>query len=210
MTQDEYLDWFRHHLAAFPGLGGWLAKVTSAAEDGMKPTRKQIMERWYRALERIPLAKAKAATDAMLAGDLDEPRSFDRHPAAIRAWANGHADRAVKSRHVAPDGRETFACLDCLDTGLVTVWHSTAIQAARKGTLGEPRTLYTCAMPCRCKGGDLFAKVLPKSGRFNPERVVAVRRFTPLRDQVEELAERVAIMDSEAVKAKSNYCPEFD
>ena len=71
MTNEEFNDWFDDFSAAFPWAKDFVSKD---GRDGMA-TRTH----WLGVLSRCDLADAKEVTRMMLAGDLDEVSTFERH-----------------------------------------------------------------------------------------------------------------------------------
>lgn len=47
-------------------------------------------------------------------------------------------------------------CIDCKDTGLVNVWHVTAMAAAKRGTFDRKRHTSNCVIRCRCSAGNKY------------------------------------------------------
>ena len=152
MTDHEFREWVEYHTAAFLGFGAKVAALPLTPTEG-SPSRKQVLQSWLRTLRDVSLAEAKAATDKMAAmPEADLPKGFDRHPAKILQIVRG----SVKSggwRHYKPhrvDGQETFRCLHCRDTGIVSVWSERSLAAAVAGTLGRHFTVSTIAVRCTC------------------------------------------------------------
>lgn len=164
MTADEFTIWLKHHRAAYPGISAWLGRIDKAArgDDDIRAT--DVLKRWRNVLNDVSLADARAASDAMARGDLEEPRSFDSHAKAIRRAAIG----AVSERTIAPEkpryvnGEQVFNCGLCLDGGLLIVFHPKTMKAARDGLL-EESPKYTCGVACTCERGDRWHK--PAQGR---------------------------------------------
>lgn len=154
MTDEEFSRWLQHHQAAYPSLSDWLARVTRQTDGEATTTPEAIMACWANILADVPYDAAIAATDAMARGDEEEPRGYDRHPAAIRAMARRIAARraTMHTRPIRIDGQETYACPRCLDSGVVTIYHPRTIAAARRGML-TPGTVYTAAAACSCQAG---------------------------------------------------------
>jgi hypothetical protein len=152
MNEPEFQLWVEHHTAAFLGFGAKVAALPDVPRDGT-PSRRQVLQSWYRTLRDVSLTDAKAATDKMAAmPEADLPKGFDRHPAKILQIVRG----AVKSSGWRPykprcvDGQETYRCLACRDTGIVSVWSERSLAAACDGTLGQHFTVSTIAVRCTC------------------------------------------------------------
>lgn len=154
MTKDEFRDWFRYHCARFTGIRSWLAKVTTGVD---APSEAEILRGWYGVLRNVELVAAKNASDLMLGGEVEEPRGFDRHPAAIRRAAGlsqaGSGGSRNRTRYDS-DGNQTYSCLVCFDSGHVICWHPTSMKAAKGGSLGNRFTLYSIAVVCSCSAGQ--------------------------------------------------------
>ena len=151
MDQDEFREWLRHHQSCFVGIGRWLSGFPEA---GGEVNRPDVLRRWFYVLKDVELDDATAASDAMLSGDLPEPRSFDRHVTAIRGKAlrrQNERQRQFRPRPV--DGQQTVKCKFCMDDGWVAVWHPLSVAAATDGTLGQLGTLSTMVVVCRCPAG---------------------------------------------------------
>lgn len=127
MTEAEFREWYDHHRTNFPELDGWLLRNTP--KDA--PEEKRPLRAWSRVMASVPLGKAKAASDAMLAGDIPDPKGFSKHPAAIIAYC-----RAGSSSEPTEDTRfPPCACnrgyLDVIDA---------------EG--------FSCVVLCTCAAGD--------------------------------------------------------
>ena len=153
MNRAEFDQWWDYHSDAFGNLAEWFAK---RPEKG-----RRTMAQWGRTLSRVSLDDAKAATDAMHAGDLEEPRGFDRHPAAIRRAAvkmRTARARERDRRRSFVDGEEVFRCPQCQDDGRLIVWHYVAMAAAdprTSETFGDRGTVASMLVACDCDaGGD--------------------------------------------------------
>ena len=168
MTRDEFDDWWDHHASNFASLHGWLARNVPA--DG----RKGFFDAWARILWHTDLEDAKAASDVMARGDEERPQGTDGHPAAIvriaRRLKTDRQRTQPQRRHYA-DGEETVLCLKCGDDGLVIVWDRVAMAAAKEGTLGNLKTLYSCAVRCTCDAGEKWRWM---QAVYNPSRMCPV------------------------------------
>lgn len=171
MTESEFKDWFAYHRGSFPSIDGWLAKIDQASRNDPDALRSvNILKSWRRTLGDVSLAAAKKATDAMARGDLDEPKSFDSHPKAIRRASHKEGNRRGTIRALKMiDGEPTYKCPHCLDSGWVDVFHPKSIAAAgeyfrvRDDSEVIPRLfhktknpdgtvqVYTAAASCNCE-----------------------------------------------------------
>ena len=188
MTWDEFRgDWLPAHCAAFTGVRAWMAKVSRGSD---APTEAQIVKGWYGVLREVDLDAAKAATARMHAGEIEEPKGFDRHPAAIRRACGVSRRQTDTGPHYDADGNQTFACHDCLDTGYVLCWSELSMRAMRDGTFGRPLTVYSMAIVCHCPAGSQHdgRRELP---RFDRKRNVPIEVSTWYEGDRARLAEFV-------------------
>lgn len=165
MTRTEFSEWLKHHRARFTGLSQWLGKLpTKAMAAEGEPSRADVLDAWYATLRYCDLDDCREASSRMAAGDIEEPRGYDRHPAAIRRAASGHAaERSRKAviRRVIVDGEEAMKCLACRDTGIRDCWAPQSVQAAADNRLGESFTLYRAVAYCPCDAGKRYSQVIP-------------------------------------------------
>lgn len=173
MTWDEFRkQWYPEHVACFTGIPAWMSKLEQS-NDG--PASRDVMKGWYKALRDVDLDAAIAASHKMHAGEIEEPKGFDRHPAAIRKACGLSRSKieAAKPRY-DENGNRLYKCLTCFDDGLVFCWHPASVaQIAKKGF--EPHKFYyTCVLPCTCKSGDAKMKGLSDCPRFDPRRAMPI------------------------------------
>lgn len=146
----DYEDWEQRHFDAFPQTAEWMAGRRDVAA-----TRSA----WQRALIDVELTDCRQATEAFLRGEEEPPKTPQDWPRFIRRVALRLAGqrRRDRDRHRHSfDGEETFGCLMCQDTGLVTVWHPKSMQAARDGKLAPEGNVprYSAVVRCGCPEGD--------------------------------------------------------
>jgi len=163
MTRDEFNEWFLFHAASYAGIHTWLRKFPADPPEGM-PGRGDILDAWARALSHTDLEAAKQASERMFAGLENEPRSYEKHPAAVAAIARklraGRGAGVPDGPHYV-DGVETFHCPLCKDEGRVFVWHahSMAVVAgliAQGKSLGDGVPLFSAVVACTCRRGEQF------------------------------------------------------
>ncbi len=154
MTSEEFSDWMAYHQAAFPGVAKWMRDNTP--KDATTEERPVYHWRW--ALSDVDVLDAKLATDAMLSGDLDEPRGYSSHPRVIRKWCR--VERYTAKHHTEStqrttiDGETVYDCPQCLDIGTVPVVHPKVHQQVyREVPYGELRWA-TAVVACSCDAGD--------------------------------------------------------
>lgn len=169
MTRNEFEAWLAYHRAAFTGLSAWIAKLPEPGRERQgEPHRLAVLAVWYAVLRDCELADARAATDRMAAGQVEEPKGWDRHKTTIAQEARRLA--AERNRHRAAgagtqpryaEGEPTYRCLKCLDSGIIPIWHPESVTAAcatldgaERGQLGQPFTLYEAAARCSCTAGN--------------------------------------------------------
>lgn len=89
MNVAEFKEWFDYHVTAFTGVEAWFNKQGAARAAAIK-------SRWADILKLVDLKLARMATDKMFSGEIEEPKGFDRHPAAVRNYAKAVGALAVK------------------------------------------------------------------------------------------------------------------
>lgn len=105
MNSTEFNKWISFHRDTFSDIDAWLGGMTADKQ-------RKLFGHWLEALADVALGDALAASKAMLRGDLDAPRAYERDttPAAIRRYAKGLSrDRAPKSeseRYLEPRKRQ--------------------------------------------------------------------------------------------------------
>lgn len=209
MTENEFRQrWFPHHTAQFTGIIAWLGKFPAATSKTGLPGQEDVLRAWYRQLASLDIDLAIAASDELANSAEDfQPRSFDRHPAAVVAIAK-RLGRDRAPQHEGPryvDGHEVFRCSTCLDTGAVTVWHPQTIAAVKAGKF-EWRYAYECAVPCTCEStrGLGWMKCKP----YDANTMLATKPWLPKVEQLAELTAFVAGLDERRLAAKQHR--EFD
>lgn len=197
--------WLPHHTAQFTGILSWLGKVPKVAAPGM-PSQADVLKAWYRQLSRLDMEDAIAASDELAHSPEDlQPRSFDRHPAAILAIARRlRRDRGAEThRPQYVDGRETFRCTTCQDTGAIVVWHPRTVADMKAGRFQRGRS-YTCSKACTCEAGNKYRWL----GMFNADWMLEVKPWQPNEDQEADLAAFAAGLDERRLATKRHR--EFD
>lgn len=132
MTPTEFNTWLDYHKAAFPALGKWLKD------------HPETVKFWIKPFGGVSVDAAKAATDAMAAGELDEPRGFGSHPKVIAKHAR-ELQHSEERQQFTADGEPIYNCPRCLDQGFVAVVDPVHYRA------GELRA---CHVLCTCREGD--------------------------------------------------------
>lgn len=191
MTSNDFDAWIKYHSAAFPSLKDWLSRHADT------------IPFWERPFADVDLRDAKAATDEMAAGTLDEPRGYGQHARVIAARARqiGSA-RAAATRVV--DGQRVYGCPLCLDEGYVAVVDPIHWRAGR---------FRDCAVLCTCGEGDRRANARLSSGhrrqtpRYDARRMHAIDRELTIGQQ---RAEFQRWLDGGRVKAMAGYESGFD
>jgi len=187
MTQDDFDRWLTLHRAAFPGLSAWLAKIPDDGKQGEgEPSRREVLGIWFRVLRPCEYDDCKAATEAMAAGILEEPKGWDRHKVVIRR----EADRLAKQRRrqAAPmpkliDGEPAVVCRDCQDSGVIHVYHPRTYRQAMTEGLNETDPIYRAVTRCPCAAGERWNWLLP----YSPDRFCRATIGLPKEEATEEL-----------------------
>ena len=95
----------------------------------------------------------------MAFGELDEPRGYSKHLAAIRRRARDLDFTTEKRSPTRIDGERTYDCGICPeDSGLVTIYHPRTVAAVMAGK--TPDVLQTCVCACSCANGGSKAESL--------------------------------------------------
>ena len=200
MTWDEFDGtWFPEHSAYFTGIRAWLDRTTKGSD---APTHDQIIRGWYGVLRDVDLEAAKAASQRMHAGEIEEPKGFDRHPAAIRRACGVSRRSSLIGPRYDADGNQTYACPNCRDEGWELCWSPTSMRAARDGTLGKVGTIYSEAVVCHCPAGNTHARGKDWP-RFDPKKRLPILMGTWHEGDRERLTEFMSKM------RPANYEPAF-
>lgn len=161
MTGDEFDEWYRYHVARFVGISSWMAKLPTIPTDSHPVNRSDVFDAWYGTLRYHDLDDAKAASDQLAASD-DQPRSFDRHPAAVAAIAR-HRKSERQRRERSADfarrqstGDESYRCLVCRDEGDLLCWHPVCMAVIQENHSEIPDKFvpYRTVVRCTCQAGD--------------------------------------------------------
>lgn len=188
MNSPEFREWLRYHLSAFPGIEAWLSK-----HKGPEVTRESIIQRWRDTLAYESLDEAKRATDRLLNGDEDEPRSYEKHPGAVRGICRRCRNEQLRNRAAEPtkktiDGKPTVACLACKDTGYRVVWNPCCRDAALNGELYDAKRNpegkhhgphQWSAVRCPCDAGNRYRRwvVFDPARHCEPSKIDTTERY---------------------------------
>jgi len=198
MTREEFREWLAHHRAAFTGLSVWINRIPEPGKQREgEPSRADVLAAWYAAMRDCDPADARAATDRMAAGQLEEPKGWDRHKTAIAQEArrlaaerNRHRSAGAGTRPRYAEGEPTYRCAECLDSGVIPIWHPDSVTAAcntldgaERGCLGQPFTLYEAAAKCTCEAGSEYRHLPP----FDPGVFCRLSPGSTTRQRSEEL-----------------------
>lgn len=168
MTPREFHHWLEYHQVCLPTVGRWLAEHQDA---------KQLTSTWQASLSDVQYGDARAATDAIVSGDLDRPfpedtvRVVRRHALSIAAGR-----RTSRSDEPNFEGKR---CGLCDSTGHVTIWHplvargvfedcgkySDSTGAIHRVT--NDAGAFKCQMACiacKCSIGDRYTHWMRKKG----------------------------------------------
>lgn len=147
MNADEFDLWTADLGKKFPAIGFWLEKLPHAGE---------LLADWGDALAAADLNDCLEVNRRMLSGDDDGPGKFPSDwqtlPASIRRLADAVRLRreATSTRYVEPDfNQPRYRCVDCHDTGRMSVAHPAMCSAWYAGTLDQCRhRVATVLCPC--------------------------------------------------------------
>jgi hypothetical protein len=151
VNRNETKVWLLYHGSVFAEFQAWFDSHT-------KPARAIYFESATKALKRVELMDAQAATDRMLAGECKRPWRDEDVVAAIVAEAGKVSSQRFAKDHHRIDGQETSDCPYC-DAGWVECWQSDRV--------------HRMAVLCSCRRGDRIAEHLAA------ERRIEVQRFDP-------------------------------
>ncbi len=87
MKRSEFEPFVEHLMGAMPSYASWLEKMPSASAESSIPSQRGVLDAFYRVVERVSLADACKAIDAIHAGDEPEPRVYDHLPRSVRQIA---------------------------------------------------------------------------------------------------------------------------
>jgi hypothetical protein len=158
MQTHEFDDWMAYHQAAFPGVAAWFAKIPAAS-------RPQTLALWERALSKVALAEAKAATDSMFS-ESNRPKYYEEHPAAILTRIRRDRPVATFKPRRFVHGEEVYSCPTCMDIGHLVCWHPIAMKHYRDRRSLDGCAVRSCAKACTCAAGDPYAR---SYGRYDPK-----------------------------------------
>jgi hypothetical protein len=146
MRTEEFQGWLKYHFAAFPEFKKWWMK-------GDEDEQQVRLEQWMKALSGCSPDGCRSATDAMLAGDIEQPRAYSAHPSAIRLHAKGteYEDRSPK---FTVEGERVYRCSVCRDTGIVNVIDP---RYSKRGIYRD------CGAACSCSSGRRWIVGMIKS-----------------------------------------------
>lgn len=172
MTNVEFVGWLKDHTTRYPGLKRWLEDVGAEATTA----------EWLRILRDVPIDEANKASQELVEKP-DQPRSYERHPVIVKAIAK----RMLEQRHAVQTtarfggDQETYACPDCQDRGIVSIFVGLSeFRSQFVSRYGEERgPRLTISVPCSCSLG--MTRHGNATMRFNPQRhIKADRPFTML------------------------------
>lgn len=128
-------------------------------------------------------ALRRACEELLGSGDATRPH---RIPFLVADRAKRLCRNAETGRlRAATNGQETYACLRCRDSGLVTIYHPRTLALARRGEL-VPGRVYTAAAACTCEAGRRYPWLL----RYDPARDLVVPEPEPAVEEAIATIER--------------------
>lgn len=190
MTPTEFRTWMDRTRDLLPDVENFLAK----AHD-----RQETTDTWFDIVKGTSLADANDVVDAMLRGDIEEPRSMSRLPRIVRQESyKRHAKPVNTSEDVScrcsdcgrsfrpervchwcksPNWNYEFGCGPCRDRGQVLVWGPRAMRAMQaaiesgESFKGYPHGQWVGMVQCTCGTGRTFSHL---KHQWNPASMVAV------------------------------------
>lgn len=175
MDLEDFDFWFCHHKQVLPAVEHWFA---SMGQEGQI----EVIRTWHAAMSDLTLDEAKAATDAIVRGDV-ECRFASDTPKICRL--NALSARQTRRKQENDIGVDQRFCAFCGGSGLVTVWHPLVVDSVRRKTSGRYRHPFTGkqilvrdgsgaiksmdgACACRCTQGKRFEERFPSPAAMVP------------------------------------------
>jgi len=174
----EFAEWLDYHGTAFPSVGDWITK------------NRDTLGHWARALEDVDFESAKAATDAMSAGELDA-HGHGQHARVVRRWCKSRITPESQPAMIV-DGEETYRCADCLDSGTRLVIHHDTLRGIVRGDHDT-----TQVVACECESGERWRRGVKPSRDKAPRRLPTFdgRLCFPVTSPIVSESERQACME---------------
>ena len=169
MTDTEFIRWLDNHQTLQPSVRAWL--------DG-QPDKSLLLDEWAAVLRNVSMSSCKAATSAILSGELDRPFPEDV-PKAVLAWAR-ELDYEQRKATTAAEPHNPLVCQLCRNNGLVECWNTMLVRAVREDCTafidhrtgrvsrvfrsdGQPK-YETGHVACKCAAGTNY-RTTKKRGR---------------------------------------------
>ncbi len=149
MTSDDFEKWRGVHRALFPGIRTWLGGFSD-------DEAQEIVDMWQNQLSGLTLDEALGASQAMYDAET-QPRGYGSHP----AWIKRHVkdQRCSGIREIKP--RQKTSCLDCSDTGWVSVFVIGEVLARHVQLHGTKLAMTaSTTVHCDCGYGRSFGGLL--------------------------------------------------
>lgn len=105
---------------------------------------------------------------------------------AMKGGSSAHEACAIHLPPIDEEDQPRYRCLTCRDTGMVNVWHVTAMHAARHGKFDRRRHSSPCVIRCNCDAGNRYPafaltfdpnKWLPCSNYMRQEEIDKLHEF---------------------------------
>lgn len=173
MDRNEFNQWLATHQKAYPALGDWFAQL---------PDQKGTLTIWHDTLLNVDKKDADEATMRMIRGEEpivkfinwhDTPRFILEHSRSMKR------DRAPSQycSTVDMDRRDSFACLECHDTGIIEVFHSIDVKAIRRQKF-RGNCVHRSCRACSCTAAARYSAMIKKGDMqvFGAEYDVALPR----------------------------------
>ena len=140
MTNPDFDEWLAFHFSRFTACAGWLAKFPVTPRHLGDPTQRTVIDGWRETMRPVELKHAKTASQLLAVGEESFPdKGYDCHPSTVRRIAMRHAGAEKQDRKQRiVDGEPVYDCGVCSDSGLVIVWHPTALKFFKEHFEQEP------------------------------------------------------------------------
>ena len=169
MNQADAQKQFQRVLDAYPSYRDYLANDPSVRDPAA------TLAAWCGMLGACDSVDVLAAVDDIVSGETsprDDYQAKDELARTIRKRAFDKQRKrlrsAIKIGRVS-DLSGRFNCIDCRDSGLVSIWHPDVVAHVRKNGIDGPCTKNTCNAACKCIAGSHWRK--------GNDRVPALREF---------------------------------
>lgn len=137
--------------------------------------QRELLEDWYALLAETGFVDANKILDMLLSGEIQRPDYFDVGRLAGIIMREARALAANRSKRLRYGQEQSFRCVICRDTGLVSVWNPQFVEAYREMFAEVSREAIDRDEP---KPKSHFRMVF-NLDRFDPEQTILTHRYTP-------------------------------